>query len=112
MLKNEGTAGQGRPNLGTTKTEVPKEQPPTYSELGINYKDASRWQQMAENKRGFATSFPFFVPLNEVLSPLSKEKYLLIMQSIIFGVYGKKYQDTGNFCKRYEQGREGNICES
>lgn len=54
MPKNEGTAGKGRPSLGATKTEAPKGQPPTYAELNINYKDASRCQQMAENKKKIA----------------------------------------------------------
>lgn len=50
MPKNEGTAGQGRPNLGGTKTEPPKkQQPATYAELNIDKKDASRWQNMAKD---------------------------------------------------------------
>ena len=44
MPKNEGTAGKGRPSLGGTKMEPPKVQPPTYSELGIDKKDASNWR--------------------------------------------------------------------
>ena len=51
MPKNEGAKGMGRPSLGSTKTEPPKKQPPTYTELGINKKDASNWQRMAENKK-------------------------------------------------------------
>lgn len=51
MPKNEGTKGRGRPSLGGSKTEPPKEQPPTYAELNINKKDASRCQQIAENKK-------------------------------------------------------------
>lgn len=51
MPKNEGVRLAGRDGFGTTKTEAPKGQPPTYAELNINYKDASRCQQMAESKK-------------------------------------------------------------
>ncbi|MBF8276777.1 MAG: hypothetical protein HW390_1850 [Candidatus Brocadiaceae bacterium] len=90
MPKNEGgwAQKQSKESCGT-KTEPQEEQPPTYAELNIDKKDASKWQKMVENKRGFAIFFPFFVPLNKVLSPLSKEKFLLIMQCFvyIFNVY-------------------------
>jgi hypothetical protein len=51
MPKHEGTKGQlkGKTSSGATKMEGPeKEQPSTYKELGISYKDASQWQKMAE----------------------------------------------------------------
>ncbi len=48
MVKNRGTQGQGRPQLGTTKTEAPNEGPPTYAEIGITYKEAARAQKAVE----------------------------------------------------------------
>lgn len=46
MPKNEGAKGKIQEHLsGTTKTEGPEDDvPATYTELGIDYKDASRWQ--------------------------------------------------------------------
>jgi len=43
----KGTAGYGRPNLGTTKTEAPKDDTPILAELGINYKTSSLAQKLA-----------------------------------------------------------------
>lgn len=53
MPKNEGAKGQliGRSIIGATKMEVPIKTIPTYSELGITYKDAAQWQDMAKHKR-------------------------------------------------------------
>jgi hypothetical protein len=49
MPKNEGIKLSGRDSFGGTKIVPPKEQPPTYSDLNINKKDASKWQRMANN---------------------------------------------------------------
>jgi hypothetical protein len=45
--KNRGTAGAGRPSLGAAQVEVPKDTAPTYHQVGIDYKTASRAQQLA-----------------------------------------------------------------
>lgn len=53
LPKNEGVKGQliGPGVIGATKTEGPIEDvPPTYAELNITYKDASRWQKAEEHK--------------------------------------------------------------
>ncbi len=53
MPKNKGVKNQlkGRKPSGSTKTEPPeKDQPSTYKELGIDKKDASEWQRMADNE--------------------------------------------------------------
>lgn len=55
MPKNKGTKGQlkGKTSSGSTKMEPPEqEQPATYTELGINRKDASKWQ------RNYILTFP------------------------------------------------------
>jgi hypothetical protein len=52
MPKHEGAKGQliGPGIIGSIKMEPPeKDQLPTYAELGINKKDASTWQLMAES---------------------------------------------------------------
>ena len=51
LPKNEGVKLAGRDSFGDTKTEQPKEDAPTtYAELGIDRRDASRWQKAAEHK--------------------------------------------------------------
>ncbi|OGW44150.1 MAG: hypothetical protein A2132_06290 [Nitrospirae bacterium RBG_16_43_11] len=56
MDKNEGSKGKIQEHLsGTTKTEGPVEyNPPTYADLGIDYKDASRLQRAAEHSEAIA----------------------------------------------------------
>ena len=46
MPKNEG----GRPEKPPTEIEGVSDDPATYKDLGINYKDASVWQFMADNE--------------------------------------------------------------
>lgn len=48
MEKNKGTRGNIQEQLtGAYQQKAPEEQPPTYQELGINYKDAHTWQTIA-----------------------------------------------------------------
>jgi len=51
MLKSteraKGSAGQGRPNLGGSKTEPPKNDAPTLSDLGINKMTSSLAQKLS-----------------------------------------------------------------
>lgn len=50
MEKNKGAQGNIQEHLtGAYREEGPVEQPPTYAELGINYKDAHIWQTFATN---------------------------------------------------------------
>ena len=52
MPKNEGAKGKIQEHTGGTKIEPPATKKPTYAEVNIDKKDASKWQNMAENKRG------------------------------------------------------------
>ena len=51
MPKNEGAKGNpGGQGAKIVQSQNGTTQPPTYAELNINKKDASKWQGMAENK--------------------------------------------------------------
>jgi len=45
---NKGTMGKGRPSLGATKTEAPKDKTPTLKEVGVSFKTSSESQKLAE----------------------------------------------------------------
>lgn len=45
--KNGGRAGMGRPSLGSSAAEEPKDQPPKLSDYYITHKQSSRWQKRA-----------------------------------------------------------------
>ncbi len=45
--KNEGRAGAGRPPLGSTEQEPPKDSTPTLADLGVTKKESSRYQKLA-----------------------------------------------------------------
>jgi len=48
MEKAKGTAGQGRPALGSAPKEAPKTPTtPTLNDLGISHKESSNWQKLA-----------------------------------------------------------------
>ena len=49
MEKNKGTQGQldGRDISGASRLQAPEDEPPTYADLGIAYKDAHVWQTLA-----------------------------------------------------------------
>ena len=54
MPKNEGAKGNPGQGAKIVQSQNSTTQPPTYAELNINKKDASRCQQMAENKKEIA----------------------------------------------------------
>jgi hypothetical protein len=56
MPKATGTAGQGRPALGGTITEPPKDNSPTLAELGIDKKLSSRAQASHKAAQIFNTN--------------------------------------------------------
>ncbi len=60
MPKNAGAAQKGWKDERPTKTEGRLEDPPpTYAELGIDYKDASRLQRAAE----YNVTHPYLFPM-------------------------------------------------
>ena len=86
MPKNEGSKGQliSRGVIGPTKTEGPIQDPPTYADLGIDYKDASRLQRAAEHSEAIAEKVaevkakgqPVIASrvINQVLQDIQKEE--------------------------------------
>lgn len=75
--KNEGRAGMGRPSLGGTQAEPPKEQPPTLAELGIDKKTSARAQKLAAlPEETFEAVRSGEVKVNEALRGQRKEELI------------------------------------
>lgn len=78
-LMNRGTAGQGRPSLGTAPGVVPKNTTSKLSEIGISHKMSSRAQKIAE------------VPADEFEAVIEKQARVVSRKEVAVAI--KEYED-------------------